>query len=66
MGGSLSFDQWKELLRNDCIARDKLRAFNSLGELILKVLYDNALDPTVESIVKNGLNGPTEITRNPY
>jgi hypothetical protein len=61
-----SFEKWKELLRNDCIACDKLREFDSLGDPVLKLLYDSSLDSTVDAIVKNGLNGPESITRCPY
>lgn len=52
-----SFDRWKELLRNDSIASDKEKAFDDLGECILKILYENGLEPTVRALVKDGLNG---------
>lgn len=51
------FNTWTNLLRNDCAARDKTREFDSLGERILRILYENGLDPTVEAIVKDGING---------
>lgn len=54
MPRTLSFEKWKELLRNDCIACDKVRAFDSLGDAVLKLLYENRLDPTVQAIVTNG------------
>lgn len=54
------FEVWKTLLRNDCIAADKLKVFDCLGENILRILYENGLEPTVEAISKNGLNGATE------
>lgn len=57
MGRSLTFEAWKTLLRNDCIAVDKLRAYESLGESVLRILYENGLDPTVQAIVTNGLSG---------
>ena len=61
MRRSLPYETWKELLRNDCIAYDKAEAFNSLGEMILRILYNNGIDPTVEAIVRDGLNGrPTQ------
>lgn len=60
MHHSLPFEKWKELLRNDCIAREKEREFDSLGDPVLKLLYDNMLDPTVEAIVRTGLNGPAQ------
>lgn len=52
-----SFDRWKELLRNDCIASDKEKEFDGLGEFVLKILYENGLDPTVRALVRDGLNG---------
>lgn len=61
MGTSFSFEKWKELLRNDCIVCDKLRAFDSLGDSVLRVLYDNSVDPTVDAIVNDGLNGPRKL-----
>lgn len=56
MPRTLSFEKWKELLRNDCIACDKKRAFDNLGDAVLKLLYENKLDPTVQAIVSNGLS----------
>ena len=46
--GELNFDTWKRLLLNDCIAHNKVPAFNRVGEYVLKILYENGLDPTVE------------------
>lgn len=57
MARRLSFDRWKNLLRDDCIALNKLPAFDGIGERILKILYENGVDPTVESIVRDGLTG---------
>lgn len=45
------------MLRKDCIARDKLPAFDSLGDQVLRILYDNGVDPSVQAIVAAGLNG---------
>jgi len=58
--GQLDFHAWKNLLRNDCVAQNKLREFDGLGEHVLKLLYENGLDPTVAAIVKDGLNGKTK------
>lgn len=57
MRRSLSFEAWKELLRNDCFVVNKVEAFDTLGEGVLRVLYENGVDPTVQSILANGLNG---------
>lgn len=64
-GNELDFADWKELLRNDCTARDKIREFDGLGEYVLKILYENGLDPTVEAIVKDGLNGKPSVKKPP-
>lgn len=57
MVGTLSFEGWKQLLRYDSIACGKLEAFEGLEEYVLMLLYENGLDPTVKSIVRDGLNG---------
>ncbi len=62
MATPLTFENWRSLLRNDCIALDKLPAFNTLGDGVLMVLYNNGLDPTVASIVAHGLNGKSPAT----
>lgn len=56
-GGLLTFEEWKELLRKDCIACDKLAAFDGLGEIILRILHMTGTEPTVEAVVRDGLNG---------
>lgn len=45
-----NFDQWKNLLHEDCVKRDRLLAFSVLGDYVLRVLYDSGLEPTVEAI----------------
>jgi len=57
MGHSPTYAVWKELLRIDCVRLDKQEAFNGLGEIFLRILYENGLDPTVEAIVRDGLLG---------
>ena len=52
-----TFEAWKTLLRNDCIALEKLRAFDGIGDVVLRILYENGTDPTVEAIVRDGLSG---------
>ena len=54
----LTFQKWKKLLRKDCIARDKLPAFNTLDEIVLNILYENGIEPTVDALVNKGLPGP--------
>ena len=53
----LTFVAWKALLRIDCIGLGKLQAFDGLGEAVLRILYENGVDPTVEAIVRDGLSG---------
>jgi hypothetical protein len=53
----LTFETWKALLRNDCIVGEKLRAFDAVGDAILRILYENGVDPTVEAVVRDGLLG---------
>jgi hypothetical protein len=53
----LTFDAWKKLLEKDCLLLHKEQTFKELGDGVLRVLYLNDSDPTVESIVRNGLTG---------
>ena len=46
----LTFETWKDLLYNDCIAHGKIEVFRSFGDAVLRVLYDSGLDPTVRAI----------------
>lgn len=55
--GRVTYEVWKELLQIDCVQLDKLGAFNSLGEGVLRILYENGVDPTVEAVVRDGING---------
>ncbi len=57
MGQELDFETWKDLLQKDCASRNKVREFDGLGDYVLKILHENGLDPTVEAIVKDGING---------
>lgn len=45
------FDVWKLQLRQDCERRDKVRAFNAMGDYVLKLLWERGLDPTVQAIL---------------
>jgi len=53
----MTFEAWKSLLRKDCVSLNKLHAFNALSDAVLKILYENGADPTVQSVVTNGLSG---------
>jgi hypothetical protein len=53
----ISFDLWKELLRNDCDRLRKMEAFQSLGDAVLRVLWESCVDPSVDAVVREGLPG---------
>jgi len=57
MTHSVTFEAWKALLRIDCIALGKLQAFDAIGDVVLRILHENGVDPTVEAIVRDGLPG---------
>ncbi len=46
------------MLRKDCIARDKLPAFNTLDDIVLNILYENGVEPTVDALINKGMPGP--------
>lgn len=50
MPSPMNFDTWKSRLRADCARKGEMPAFNNVGELVLKVLWESNLDPTVESM----------------
>lgn len=47
----LTYEEWKVKLRKDCEMKGKLRAFDSLGEFTLKLLWENGLGPSIRAIV---------------
>lgn len=52
-----AFEIWRRSLRDDCVAAGKLSAFDSLGENVLRILYENRVEPTVKAVASEGLNG---------
>lgn len=46
----VSFEIWKLQLRKDCELRDKLLAFDNMGDYALRLLWEHGLNPTVEAI----------------
>ena len=56
MGATISFEAWKQLLMNDCIACGKEREYNALSDYVLKVLFASGLEPTVSAISHDGVN----------
>lgn len=47
---ALPFELWRERLRADCVARDRMVAFNAMGDYVLRVLWNSGLEPTCEAI----------------
>lgn len=47
-----NFKDWKQQLRLDCEAHGKLSAYEALGEPILRLLWENGLEPTVQGVIK--------------
>jgi hypothetical protein len=50
---ALAFEIWKTQLEKDCERNHKLLAFSSMGDTVLKLLWDSGLEPTVQSIACN-------------
>jgi hypothetical protein len=49
----LAFEVWKEQLREDCERDSKLRCFNALDDLCLRLLWETGVEPLVQAITKN-------------
>jgi hypothetical protein len=49
----LSFDLWKQRLQADCVQKEKLNAFNAIGDFTLEMFWKLELEPTVQAIVDN-------------
>ena len=49
----VAFDVWKLQLHKDCELRDKLPAFNAIGNEVLRLLWETGLEPTVRAIVED-------------
>jgi hypothetical protein len=47
----MSFDAWKLLLRKDCELRDRLIAFDALGDTVLQLLWERGFDSCIQAIV---------------
>ena len=51
---TLQFEVWKACLRKDCEDNHKVREFDGLGEFVLRLLWQNGLEPSVKAIVDDG------------
>jgi hypothetical protein len=47
---SLSFDAWKLQLHQDCENEGKVKAFDAIGDYVLRVLWQSGIDPTVRAV----------------
>jgi hypothetical protein len=50
----VSFEVWRERLREDCLKLEKVQAFHNMGDAVLRLLYESGVDPSVRSIVDSG------------
>lgn len=50
MSSLITFDVWRTRFREDCEEQDKLAAFNALTDYVLRILWEQGLEPTVESV----------------
>lgn len=46
-----SFEVWKLLLRNDCERQNMARAFDSMGDYVLKLFWERGLEPTAQALL---------------
>lgn len=50
----LVIEEWKAILQSDSIAHDKLQAYESIGDLALRLFYDNGVRPSVAALIRDG------------
>jgi len=50
----LNYEAWKRYLQQDCQLQDKLLAYDSLGEDILRTLWQVGTEPSVQGIIDGG------------
>ena len=46
----LSYDIWRVTLRKDCELQGKLPNFENMSEYVLRLLWKDGIDPTVEAV----------------
>lgn len=54
IGHKVTFEEWRAILRSDCIAHDKLLALDNIGEIVLRLFYEDGTDPSVAAIISDG------------
>lgn len=47
----LLFEVWKNRLRRDCELQNKLTGFNAIGDYVLRLIWQDGADPTIDAIV---------------
>jgi len=45
---------WKLQLRKDCDLRDRLNAFEAMGDYVLSLLWECGIDPSIDGILGTG------------
>jgi hypothetical protein len=50
---SLPFEDWKLRLRKDCELKKRIPTFNALSDNVLKLFWDEGIEPTIEDLVGN-------------
>ena len=50
---SLPFVDWTQALRSDCNAKEKLVAYDALGDTVLKMFWERGTEPTVDAIINS-------------
>jgi hypothetical protein len=50
---ALSFEQWKAQLCVDCQRMHKLLVFERTGDYVLRLFWENGMEPSVQAIVED-------------
>lgn len=45
------FSVWKRRFREDCYQHDRQTAFDDIGDMVLRLLWESGLEPTVKAVV---------------
>jgi hypothetical protein len=49
----LPFEDWKQRLRLDCESKQKMPSFNALSDGVLRLFWDQGIEPTIDDVVGN-------------
>jgi hypothetical protein len=50
---SLPFEDWKLRLHQDCELKQKLPTFDALSDIVLKLFWNEGIEPTIDELVGN-------------